>query len=251
VVASSAQFRTKVLYGFGEIPVTHAQSLLNSYRFSTRACTVQANFSQKATYPVLRILGKAFTFRRIRIICFSFLNVWINKEATMRIDSFGGEVQGIDNKHGLVHAGKLFSGCIVADAIAASGSYRFSIETGDKTLHLTDIVVQATASVDLFMTRGATAITGGTAFPLTNRSTIAPKAQSFTVKSAVTSSTGGTEVFLGRIKIETGGNPATFTPARVPGDIEWLFGPNEKIVFRALNKATQNDLDFTIVAYDR
>lgn len=168
-----------------------------------------------------------------------------------RIDSFGGEVQGIDNKHGLVHAGKLFSGCIVKDALAAAGTYLFSIETGTKTLHMTDIIVQASASVDLSMIRGVTTVTGGTPFTLTNRSTIAPKTLETVIKSAVTSSSGGTESFLGRIQIATGNPSETFSPARVPGDIEWLFGPNEKIIFKAVNKTAENNLDFTIVLYER
>jgi len=168
-----------------------------------------------------------------------------------RIDSFGNEVQGIDNKHGLVHAGKLFSGCFVKDALAGAGTYNFAMTPTLKTLHFTDIIVQATKSCDIYIIPDATNYSCGTAVTLTNRTNVNPKSMNATFMNDASSITGGTPRLIGRIRVATGGPPATLSPARIPGDIEWYFRPGQRIVFRIVNGADANDIDLTVVAYER
>jgi hypothetical protein len=168
-----------------------------------------------------------------------------------RIDQFGTEVQGIDNKHGLVHAGKLFSGCFVRDALAGAGVHNFVIVPTLKTLHLTDIILQATKSCDIYIIPDATSYSGGTPVTLTNRTNVNPKTMNATFVNGATTITGGTPVLIGRIRVASGGPPSTLSPARIPGDIEWYFRPGQLIVFRIINGADSNDLDMTVVAYER
>jgi hypothetical protein len=153
------------------------------------------------------------------------------------IDRFGGETAGLENKHALVHQGKLVSGLIEKASLADTGTFDIHLKAGTKTLHLTDLIISVTGTAKISIITGAT-VTGvpSGAFTPVNRNLIAPQAVGVVVKFGTATYTGGTLTDLSKIFVASG-NPQTVNQNRVAGDIEWLAGAGADVIFRVTNQS--------------
>jgi hypothetical protein len=167
-----------------------------------------------------------------------------------KIDRYGNELQGLGFGHFIGHAEKLYQATISLAGVAAATTTDIQFTTpATLEAHIGGLRARHVGTWTLSLIEAPTGVTGGAVVTPWNRYRPSTKTASSVIKSAVTGTTGGTVLLLGRLLAATGiGNRATLGGADGGWDDEIVLKPNTTYVIRTLTGATTgNELDLDLV----